>query len=398
MTIIDQLRLVGSAGANRAMEAEVKRLVRRGAPSCADAKPKRDGDSTLIYPFDVELAWMATRYLRTPSRALWALYQTESLRLEPLYEELVELIADDERGWLADGFGVSVYAKDTDDFPAGQLQIQGTVKNAIIEGAARRGLRVHLETERPDLVISVRGTPAIVSVDLAGGSLHQRGWRLDRAEAPMRENVAAQMLMLSRWDARSEVLVDPMAGSGTLPIEAALMARGAPLKGDTQPLARRLPAFSALAKAAGGAVDLFPGSHAPIVAHERSTKELANLKANASRAGVGQAISILHGDFRDLAHDRLAEAMGRDALPEGGLVIVNPPYGVRLEHDQEEEGLDELYERLRDWVLELGPQWRLAILALPDRIERVFGNEPVIKKPLPNGGLGTYFCVFEQRR
>jgi 23S rRNA G2445 N2-methylase RlmL len=382
------------------MEAELKRLVRRAAPACVDLKPKRDGDSSLIYPFHPELAWMAVRYLRTPSRALWSLYATTSLRLEPLYEELVELVAADTRGWLADGFGISVYAKDFEEFPAGQLQIQGTVKNAIIEGAARRGMALHLQPERPDLLISVRGSPPVVSVDLAGGSLHQRGWRLDRAEAPLRENVAAQMLMLARWDPRHEALVDPMAGSGTLPIEAALMARGAPLRKHTQPLARRLPALAALAAASAEAPDLFPGTHAPIVAHERSTRELERLRTNATRAGVGQAVTILHGDFRDLAPERLAAALSGDAtdiLPEAGLVIVNPPYGVRLEADESDDNLDELYARLCDWVLGLGPRWRIAILGLPDRIERVFGREPDLKKPLPNGGLGTYLFVYSQR-
>lgn len=382
------------------MEAELKRLVRRAAPSCVDLEPKRDGDSSLIYPFHPELAWMAVRYLRTPSRALWSLYATTSLRLEPLYEELVELVASDTRGWLADGFGISVYAKDFEEFPAGQLQIQGTVKNAIIEGAARRGMALHLQPERPDLLISVRGSPPVVSVDLAGGSLHQRGWRLDRAEAPLRENVAAQMLMLARWDPRHEALVDPMAGSGTLPIEAALMARGAPLRKHTQPLARRLPALASLAAASAEAPDLFPGTHAPIVAHERSTRELERLRTNATRAGVGQAVTILHGDFRDLAPERLAAALSGDAtdiLPEAGLVIVNPPYGVRLEADESDDNLDELYARLCDWVLGLGPRWRIAILGLPDRIERVFGREPDLKKPLPNGGLGTYLFVYSQR-
>lgn len=383
------------------MEAEVKRLVRRAAPACADLKPRRIGDSTLVYPFHPELAWMAARYLRTPSRALWALYQTESTRLEPLFEELVEAIASDERAWLGNDFGISVYAKDFEEFPAGQLQIQGTVKNAIIEAAAERRLRVHLETDRPDVLVSVRGSPPVVAVDLAGGSLHARGWRTDRSEAPLRENVAAQMLMLSRWDARTEALVDPMAGSGTIAIEAALMARGAPLRGDLQPAARRLPAFAELARSTVVAPDLFPvGSprdRAPIVAHERNTKDLERLRGNAQRAGVLDQIGILHGDFRDLAPTRLAQAMSKDVLPDHGLVIVNPPYGVRLESGEDEDNLDELYARLRDWVLELGPGWRIAILALPDRIERIFGREPVLKKPLPNGGLGTYFCVFEQR-
>jgi len=373
------------------MEAEVKRLIRRASPREGDLRPKRNGDSTLVYPFDPELAWMAVTHLRTASRALWALYSSGSMRLEPLYEELVDWVATDNRGWLKDGFGISVYAKDVEAFPAGVLQIQGTVKNAIIEGASRRGMIVHLDADKPDVVISARGTPPQISIDLAGGSLHQRGWRLDRGEAPLRENVAAQMLMLSRWDPRSEPLVDPMAGSGTIAIEAALMARGAPLAADKSlPLAARLPAFKDMV----APIDLFPGTPPPIVAHERHTPDLDRIKSNAQRAGA--SIGVLHGDFRELSQARLAEALG-GAPSDHGLVIVNPPYGIRVGGGGDDAELDALYEDLKTWVLSLGPGWRIAMLALPDRVERVFGSGYTLKKPMPNGGLTTYFYVFSQQ-
>src|SRR5215467_11158669 len=93
----DDLRLTGSGGANRVMEAEFKRLVMRSPFNVHVEKPKREGDATLLYPFDPQTAWVAACYHRTSSRITWDLVSSEAVRLEPLFSDLVPLLSSDDR-------------------------------------------------------------------------------------------------------------------------------------------------------------------------------------------------------------------------------------------------------------------------------------------------------------
>ena len=128
---------------------------------------------------------------------------------------------------MTKGFGPMLEVARIQTFQAGPLQIRGAVKNAIIAGAKDRGKTLHLAPEEADLVFSVRETSGglLISIDLAGQSLHLRGWRLEEGVAPLKETLSAQMLMLSRWDPRGEVLLDPMAGSGTIAAVASHIAK-----------------------------------------------------------------------------------------------------------------------------------------------------------------------------
>ena len=85
----DDLRLTGSGGANRVMEAEFKRLVMRSSFKVRVEKPKREGDGTLLYPFEPQTAWVAACYHRTSSRITWDLVSSDAARLEPLFADLV---------------------------------------------------------------------------------------------------------------------------------------------------------------------------------------------------------------------------------------------------------------------------------------------------------------------
>src|SRR5204863_9174890 len=93
----DELRLSGSGGANRVMEAEFKRLVMRSPFDIRVDKPKREGESTLLYPFDARTAWVAACYHRTSSRISWDLCSSEAVRLEPLYADLLPALSSDDR-------------------------------------------------------------------------------------------------------------------------------------------------------------------------------------------------------------------------------------------------------------------------------------------------------------
>lgn len=381
------------------MEAELKRVSKRAMGGAAVERPRRADEQTLLYPFDLNLAWLAVSYLRTPSRVLWDLYAARAMRLEPLYAELMEWMKREDRGWLGSGLGISVEVKHTEGFPAGPLQLQGTVKNALIDGAQARGIALHLEPEHPDLLISVRGAPPVISIDLGGGSQHVRGYRLDRGEAPLRENLAAQMLILARWDARHEALVDPLSGSGTIPIEAALMARGAPLiRPPRVPLAARIPCFAPLAERT--LVDLFPGASPPIIAGELDRKEIEGARRNARRAGVDDQVIFLEGDFRRLDRAALERAV-TELRPKGmradvdlsrGLILSNPPYGERLSAG---EDLDPLYRDLRDFCLGMGSGWRAGFLIANPALEEIFARRPILKKPMSNARLRAQLVVYD---
>src|SRR5207248_587099 len=93
----DELRLTGSGGSNRMMEAEFKRLVMRSPFNVQVEKPKREGDATLLYPFDARMAWVAACYHRTSSRISWDLCSSPAVRLEPLFDDLRAALLSESR-------------------------------------------------------------------------------------------------------------------------------------------------------------------------------------------------------------------------------------------------------------------------------------------------------------
>ena len=93
----NELRLTGSGGANRVMEAEFKRLVMRSPFDVRVEKPKREGEATLLYPFDARVAWVAACHHRTSSRISWDLCSSAAVRLEPLFDDLLPALSSDDR-------------------------------------------------------------------------------------------------------------------------------------------------------------------------------------------------------------------------------------------------------------------------------------------------------------
>lgn len=375
------------------MEAELKRIASRGLGGRLP-KPSRPTPQSLRYPFDPGLAWLAVRYMRTPSRVLWDLAQVEASRLEVLHDAVVEsLVAD--APWSEAGQSFTVEVRRADDFAAGPLQIRGAIKNALLEASGQLGRRLRLDADNPDLVFRVEAEAdtATVSLDLGGRSLHLRGYRRHVAEASLKETLAAQMLLLARWDARHEALVDPMAGAGTLIMEGAAAATGDPIwRAPDRPAAARIPPFSSFDE---DSPSLFPGELPALGAIEVHTPAHRALGANLSEAGLTDHVAAIHGDFRDIPADMLGERLG-GALPDRGLVIVNPPYGERLEqgrgHDPE---LEALYSDLRDWWQTLGPGWRIAVLGPRRPLLGIFGDRPKLDKPMKNGPISVALLVYE---
>jgi putative N6-adenine-specific DNA methylase len=217
------------------------------------------------------------------------------------------------------------------------------------------------DAERQRFVVRVVRDEFTVSADSSGELLHRRGYRLETAKAPLRETLAAAMVLASGWRPERP-LADPFCGSGTIAIEAAMLARRlAPGLGRGFAF-ERWPGFDAAAWRAArarAAAEALPDAPAPIVAADRDAGAVAAARANAGRAGVSTSI-----DFREAPLSALAPPAGPGAL------VTNPPYGVRI---GEEARLRDLYATLGRLARERLDGWTLAMLAANPRLEGATG-------------------------
>ncbi len=232
------------------------------------------------------------------------------------------------------------------------------------------------ETEHPPQLLLARlvEDKCTVSVDSSGALLHRRGYRLAAAKAPLRENLAAALLLASGWDAQSP-LIDPFCGSGTIPIEAALIARNLPPGQNRRFSFMDWPNFdeslwkTVLAEAA----EHFSAKIPPILASDRDAGAVRMAQENARRAGVHhliqfdtQAVSALHPPVRK------------------GWVVTNPPYGVRV---SEGKDLRNLYAQLGNVLRSKCPDWRVAILSSDEFLLGHTGLKLETALTFNNGGL-----------
>ena len=196
-----------------------------------------------------------------------------------------------------------------------------------------------------------------ISADSSGALLHRRGWRQAIAKAPLRETLAAAMLAACEWEG-AVPLVDPFCGSGTIGIEAALRVRRmAPGLGRAFAMEHWPGADSAMhaaVRAAATAVQL-PSVGVPIVLRDRDAGACKAALANAERAGVQQDVVIEQGSLSETS---------LEAIGPAGLVLTNPPYGLRIGDGAD---LRSLYARLGDVVRAGGRGWQRGLL-VPDRV------------------------------
>jgi putative N6-adenine-specific DNA methylase len=398
----DELRLTGSGGANRVMEAELKRLVTRSPFEIRLPKPRREGDATLLYPFDPRIAWVAACHHRTSSRISWDLFSSPAVRLEPLFAELLPALRSDERLPAAQALRFSVDLGSAHDFEASPLQLRGVTKNAIVEALAARGVAATVDAAAPEVVFVARraGTPenrrTVIGIDLGLGARHRRGARVVGGPAPLRETMAAQLIMLSRWDARSEPLVDPMAGSGTIPIEAAGLAVGGAIRLPAELPFRHLAAFSGLPTETP---DLFPGTVPRILALDVDAERIPMMVGNLRAAGLTgpayeEAIVIGQKDARELTPAYVGGMLPRAAGMRPGVFCFNPPYGVRIGGERGEASLLDLYAGVGR-ALSRFKGWRAACFVANARFAEAFGLVPKQTKPATNAELRGAFLVYD---
>jgi putative N6-adenine-specific DNA methylase len=227
-----------------------------------------------------------------------------------------------------------------------------------------------------------------VSVDSSGAPLHQRGWRLDGAGAPLRDTLAAAMLLASGWDGAAPLL-DPLCGSGTIAIEAALLAAGRPPAAGRRFAFQDWPTFApgtwasvtatipdASARVGDEAVVGDPS--VLIVAADRDRTAIAAARANASRAGVADAVTF---SARSLSS---ADAPGDTP----GWIVTNPPYGKRVGRDPRA-----LYAQLGEVARQRFAGWAVALLVADAGAARATALPLRPRLHTVNGGIPVHLLV-----
>lgn len=393
------------------MAGELSRLVRRAfsaerSRELLQEPPRKVGPGGLVVPFSPDLAALCVSYHRTSARVLWDLAESYSSRLEPLYEDFRELFERDERRFWQTARTLSVVAFGTRSVEAGERQVVGVIKNALFEAAARRGIELRVDPDNPDLLLHARSLPdeqgelrLVVSLDLAGRPMHQRGYRTRAGEAPLREDLAANLVMLARHDPRQERLIDPLAGSGTLVIEAALMAAGRPVwMSGRRPAAANLEEFDPHFRTPPA--PLFADSKPRFFAAEIDEDSYDAMDRALLTAGTSAQTTTFLGDFRDWD---LAREL-RDEPP--GLILCNPPYGARMGGSLAD--LKRLYRDLGTWCRDFRG-YRAGFIVgepEPDRelrkgpsivhtFQEQFGFVARVKKPISNGPLRAQFLLYD---
>lgn len=339
---------------------------------------------------EAELAYRVVLFSRLASRALWPLAEFDCPDEHALYD-----------GTQAIDWGKHVA-------PEGTLAVDANVsgpgltharyaaqkvKDAIVDQFRERsGVRPSVDTESPDLRLnlSVRKGRATLSVDL-GGPLHRRGWRSAQGEAPLKESLAAAVLLRGGWPQGYQDdngLLDPMCGSGTLLIEGALMAA------DVAPGLQR---YGNAAPTRWRGFDLALWQRLLTEARERERIGRERLEprffgsdldphairaavANAALAGVAEVVRFDNRDVRALA------APG----PANGLVVCNPPYDERLAADPA------LYRALGDAIKRAVPEWKVAILAGDRQLAFATGLRAAKTYTVFNGALECALIVCPQ--
>jgi putative N6-adenine-specific DNA methylase len=312
---------------------------------------------------------------RVASRVLWQVGQTHYRSEHDLFEAARALpwprLFDVRRSIRVNVSAIQSPVKSLDFVT---LRVKDAVCDAFREA---RGRRPDVDTARPDVRIHLFLTrdQATLYLDTSGDPLFRRGWRMKAGDAPLRENLAAGILRLTEW-AVPTPLLDPMCGSGTFLIEAAMMAL------DVAPGAGRPFAFEKLEnfeparwqglleKARARRKSASPLS---IHGHDKSGTVLGLARDNLAAAGVDRAVQLKQMNILD-------------GVPpaQAGILVANPPYGER-QSDQNE--LAAFYPRLGDALKRRYAGWTAYLFTADMQLPRLIGLKASRRTPLYNGAL-----------
>lgn len=339
-------------------------------------------DGRLTFLGDEEAVCRANVFLRSAERVLIKVGSFHAETFEELFEGTKslpweEFIPADGKFWVAKAASVKSRLFSPSD-------IQSIMKKAMVE---RLKEKYHVNWfdesgESIPLRVFIRKDEVTVGLDSTGDSLHKRGYRLLTAKAPIAENLAAGLILLTPWK-KDRILLDPFCGSGTIPIEAAMMAAGiAPgmnrsftAKSWDHIVAGRL--WEDTEEEAQELVDT--NIDTDIQAFDADENMVFIARENAKRAGVEKLIHFQRRDVAQLSHPK-----------KYGFIITNPPYGERLE---DKEALPALYGTLGERYRALD-SFSLYVISSYEKTEEAIGRKADKNRKIYNGMMKTYYYQF----
>jgi putative N6-adenine-specific DNA methylase len=332
---------------------------------------------------DCRVCYRANLESRIASRVLWRLGEWDYQREQDVYQRTFAL----PWGELFDPrltIRVNVSAIGS---PLKSLEfITLRIKDAVCDRfRADNGARPSVDTTEPDVRIHAFFDAArfALYLDTSGEPLFKRGWRKHQGEAPLRENLAAGILALTNWHAGTPLL-DPMCGSGTFLIEAAMMALRVPPGGSRGFAFQRLSGFDARlweSVRAQASEQQAAAQTLAIFGADLYGEQLKLARANLAAAGLQGAVSLKQANVLELP-----------APAQSGLIVTNPPYGVRL---GEQQDLAAFYPKLGDALKAKYAGWNAWIFTADLRLPKLIGLKPSRRTPLFNGALECRLYGFE---
>lgn len=339
-------------------------------------------DGRVTFEGDAEAICRANIFLRTAERVLLKAGQFHAETFDELFEGIKAIpwenyIPEDGKFWVAKASSIKSKLFSPSD-------IQSIVKKAMVE---RLKQKYHInwfeETGASyPLRLFLMKDEVTVAIDTSGESLHKRGYRTMTSKAPITETLAAALIMLTPWK-KDRILIDPFCGSGTFPIEAAMMAAGiAPgmnrnftAENWTNLIDRQLWYDTVEEAAEQVNTDI----EVDIQGYDIDGEVVKAARENAKRAGVDHLIHFQQRPVSALSHPK-----------KYGFIITNPPYGERLE---EKEALPELYTEIGEAFRRLD-SWSAYMITSYSDTERYIGRRADKNRKIYNGMLKTYFYQF----
>ncbi len=339
-------------------------------------------DGRVTFEGDEEAICRANIFLRTAERVMIQVGRFNATTFEELFQGIKNLpweeyIPEDGKFWVKKASSINSKLFSPSD-------IQSIAKKAMVE---RMKQKYHKEWFKEDgaaypVRIFLLKDEVTVALDTSGDSLHKRGYRTMTSKAPLTETLAASLIMLTPWR-KDRILVDPFCGSGTFPIEAAMIAanvapgmnRDFTAEEWTNLIDRKL--WYECVKEAEDMIDTTV--KVDIQGYDIDGDVIKAARENAKRAGVEHMIHFQQRAVADLSHPK-----------KYGFIITNPPYGERLE---DKADLPELYTQIGQAYQRLD-SWSMFLITSYTETEKYIGRKADKNRKIYNGMLKTYFYQF----